>query len=173
MPFRSFLFFSGSQWRTRFVTCNYTWQKSSSVFFHSAAEVLHTFFGLFCVRRWAFSSPTSRRIYLVKFSSDHHNHQFSIPRRGAHFTCLNSAFVLNKRIKSLFVLRRQSRGWPVAAGPVTDFLLKRRTRRLTELTSVASSTRRLLFTRLWILIGLQPSAVRISIATLSCSILHR
>jgi len=96
------------------VTCNYTWQKSRSVFVTSLRKFCTRFSGSFVCRRWEFSAPKLRRIYLVKFSADHHNCQFSTPRCGAHFTCPNAAFALNQRINSLFGLCRWLTGYCAA-----------------------------------------------------------
>jgi len=79
--------------------------------------------------------------FVVKFSDDGHNRRFSSPSYGSKFICGNAEVILNQRINFVYSLRRRCRGlssvslWP---------LLKRVTRRLPELTSVASSTHKLL-----------------------------
>lgn len=77
----------------------------------------------------------------------------------------DAAVMRNQPINLAFCHRRHCRGWTTTEGLLpTPFspLLKRRSQRLTELISTASSTYTLLRC-LWICIGLEPSAVSSSI----------
>jgi hypothetical protein len=74
----------------------------------------------------------------------------------------------NQPINPAFCLHRLCRGWPTAKGlSPTSFslLLKRRSQRVTELISTASSPCTLL-RRLWISIGPDPSAVSHSLPSI-------
>ena len=112
-----------------------------------------------------FQQPPCTDFSVAKFSDEDHDHWFSIPCGGTHFTC-DVVVIQNQHINLVFGLRHHCCGLSATAGlsPMSfSMLLKWKTQHLTELTSMALSPHTLLRCQG---IGMEPSAVRNSITTL-------